>query len=103
MPRAVRTGAYTEHRPAGWAEVRPVPLHARGYSSNVGNVRIAQPHHVGGACLLHLRGSPILRVRGGERAGEHRNQDSGDENRCAARELDATVLDELWQCYAPIR
>ena len=94
---------HAEHGAAGRAEVQPVPLHAHGYSFDVGNIRTAQSHHVRRAGLLHLRRPAVLRVCAGERAGQHRKQRAGDKDRRAAREFDVTSLDELWQRYAPIR
>jgi hypothetical protein len=94
--------ADTEHRLARRAEVQPIPLHAGRDPFDIGNLRLAQPHHVGRAGLLHFLRPPVLRVRAGERTGEHRNQNSGGKHSRPTRQRDAACLEKLW-CSAPTR
>ena len=53
------------------------------------------------ACCISWR-PPVLRIRAGERASEHRNQNSRAKHSRAARQHDAARLDKLW-CSAPTR
>jgi hypothetical protein len=98
IPHTMAADADTEHGLTGRAEIHPVSLQARGYPLDVGNLRIAKPHHVRRARLLRFRGSPVLRIGAGE--PEHKN--SGSEHSGIARGLHAIFPDELYERYAAI-
>jgi hypothetical protein len=101
MPRKMAVLAHAHRRSTGRTEVGAVPLHARGYSFEIGNVVIAQSHHVRCACLLHLRRASILRVRTRQRRGQYRKQNPGDDSR-DSRKLRIGLLDALCHRRPPL-
>jgi hypothetical protein len=101
MPRMMAMLARAHRRATGRAEIGAIPLHARGYSIEIGNVVIAQSHHVGRAGLLHIRRASILRVCASRRPSQYRKRNPGDDGR-GSREPRIGLLYALRHCRSPL-